>query len=194
MPRCRSATLNACSRLCRALDLVRFWKSTSSGLGTEGVGQWSHTRGTSPGATVTPACPSARLCVTYLCLWMRALKASPSFQLEVKLVTFTWGYLQWGQGVTVTLQAPLGPSTAGCGSHHLPRCLHLAPEQQRVPGRARLPALLRLHDDVLDLGTKRTSRGWKSTSMEEGSRSGTSCGVLSRGVPPTQPAPPGSEG
>lgn len=37
--------------------------------------------------------PGACCCATYLCLWMRALKASPSFQLEVKLVTFTWGYL-----------------------------------------------------------------------------------------------------
>lgn len=37
--------------------------------------------------------PGACCRATYLCLWMRALKASPSFQLEVKLVTFTWGYL-----------------------------------------------------------------------------------------------------
>lgn len=35
MPRCRSATLKACSRLCRALDLVRVLKSNSSGLGAE---------------------------------------------------------------------------------------------------------------------------------------------------------------
>lgn len=35
--------------------------------------------------------PGVCYCATYLCLWMRALKASPSFQLEVKLVTFTWG-------------------------------------------------------------------------------------------------------
>lgn len=36
-------------------------------------------------------CPSAGHRAAYLCLWMRALKASPSFQLEVKLVMFTWG-------------------------------------------------------------------------------------------------------
>lgn len=36
-------------------------------------------------------CPGAGHRATYLCLWMRALKASPSFQLEVKLVMFTWG-------------------------------------------------------------------------------------------------------
>lgn len=151
MPRCRSATLNACSRLCRALDLVRFWKSTSSGLGTEDAGWWWHSRGTSPSATAAPAHPGARRSATYLCLWMRALKANPSFQLEVKLVTFTWGYLRWGEGVTVTLRAPPDPGTVGCGSYHLPRRLHLAPEQQCVPGGARLPALLCLHDDVLDL-------------------------------------------
>lgn len=40
MPRCRSATLNACSRLCRALDFVRLWKSTSSGLGTAVMHPW----------------------------------------------------------------------------------------------------------------------------------------------------------
>lgn len=51
----------------------------------------------------------AHCSATYLCLWMRALKASPSFQLEVKLVTFTWGYLQWGQSVTVTFWRPWGP-------------------------------------------------------------------------------------
>ena len=28
---------------------------------------------------------------SYRCLWIRALKARPSFQLEVKLVTLTWG-------------------------------------------------------------------------------------------------------
>lgn len=37
---------------------------------------------------------SFSLDIYHLCLWMRALKAMPSFQLVVKLVMFTLGYLQ----------------------------------------------------------------------------------------------------
>lgn len=117
--------------------------------------------------------PNACYCAAYLCLWMRALKASPSFQLEVKLVTFTWGYLQWEQGVIVTFWTLPGPDADTWGSHHLPCCFHLAPEQKCIPGRACLPALLRLHDDVLDLGAKRhsgvvTAVPWKMAPTWEG--------------------------
>lgn len=89
---------------------------------------------------------------------MSALKARPSLQQVVKFWMLTSGYLKHRELLCNFKCAQLFNTNSSCMQltyrflfHYSPCSLHLAPEQQRILGRAGFSVVLCLYLDHLDL-------------------------------------------